>query len=103
MLGSFTKCRSLIRLVRHDIFGVNLPAKYYLWIGYPSPIITADNQDVLGRIIIGGRLNKRSANQALVTSYRPKLTLSLLAIAKPTALGGTYGKRKPLLWLITTF
>ena len=59
MLDSFTKCRSLIRLVRplfsqHDIFGVKLPAKYYLWIGYPSPIITADNQDVLGRIIIGG-------------------------------------------------
>jgi hypothetical protein len=59
MLGSFTKCRSLIRLVRplfsqHDIFGVKLLVKYYLWIEYPSPIITADNQDVLGRIINWG-------------------------------------------------
>ena len=59
MLGSFMKCRSLIRLVRplfgqHDILGVKLPAKYYLWIEYPSPITTADNQDVLGRIIIWG-------------------------------------------------
>lgn len=41
---------AIVQSTRH--FRRQLTSKYYLWIEYPSPIITADTQDMLGRIII---------------------------------------------------